>query len=72
VRSSLIENTHYYFNDAGLMVFTETYHIERGYCCGNGCRHCPYHYDAVPEPQKSILLTLREKGDPDKFKDNSH
>ncbi|NNC82754.1 MAG: hypothetical protein HKN79_04185 [Flavobacteriales bacterium] len=32
----------YYFNDEGLMVFTESYHLKRGYCCNNGCRHCPY------------------------------
>jgi hypothetical protein len=32
---------HYYLEN-GLFVFTETYHLEKGYCCGNGCRHCPY------------------------------
>ncbi|WP_297335957.1 DUF5522 domain-containing protein [Algoriphagus sp.] len=32
----------YYFNEQGLMVFTEQYHLNRGYCCGSGCRHCPY------------------------------
>ncbi|EMS34851.1 hypothetical protein C943_03173 [Mariniradius saccharolyticus AK6] len=32
----------YYFNEKGLMVFTEKYHLRRGYCCGSGCRHCPY------------------------------
>ncbi|WP_343854308.1 DUF5522 domain-containing protein [Algoriphagus jejuensis] len=32
----------YYINDKGLMVFTENYHLRRGYCCGNGCKHCPY------------------------------
>jgi hypothetical protein len=26
----------------GRMVFTERYHLRRGYCCGNGCRHCPF------------------------------
>ncbi|WP_323756859.1 DUF5522 domain-containing protein [Roseivirga sp.] len=26
------------------MVFTEKYHLKRGYCCKNGCRHCPYGY----------------------------
>ncbi|GAA6754785.1 hypothetical protein Thermus77420_05940 [Thermus thalpophilus] len=24
------------------MVFTEAYHRKRGYCCGSGCRHCPW------------------------------
>ncbi|MGM0945821.1 MAG: DUF5522 domain-containing protein [Bacteroidota bacterium] len=32
----------YYFNEQGLMVFTAQYHLKRGYCCGNGCLHCPY------------------------------
>ena len=26
----------------GLFVMTEGYLLARGYCCGNGCRHCPY------------------------------
>jgi len=31
-----------YFDEKGLMVFNAEYHLRRGYCCGNGCRHCPY------------------------------
>ena len=31
----------YYF-EGSRIVFTPEYHIERGYCCGNGWRHCPY------------------------------
>lgn len=26
----------------GNHVFTRWYHLKRGSCCGNGCRHCPY------------------------------
>ncbi len=26
----------------GLLVFTAAHHLTRGYCCGSGCRHCPY------------------------------
>jgi iron complex transport system substrate-binding protein len=26
----------------GYEVFTAEFHLSRGYCCGNGCRHCPY------------------------------
>jgi len=26
----------------GNLVFTESYHLKRGYCCGSGCLHCPY------------------------------
>lgn len=31
----------WYFEN-GLLVYTATYHLNRGYCCGSGCRHCPY------------------------------
>jgi hypothetical protein len=31
----------FYF-EQGLIVFTAAYHLRRGYCCGSGCRHCPY------------------------------
>jgi len=37
----------FYF-DGGLMVFTEAYHLRRGYCCDSGCRHCPF--EAAPNP----------------------
>jgi hypothetical protein len=32
----------FYFNVDGMMVFTAKYHLKRGFCCGNGCKHCPY------------------------------
>lgn len=32
----------YYTEENGLMVFTAQYHLRRGYCCKNNCRHCPY------------------------------
>jgi Family of unknown function (DUF5522) len=56
----LIEGTDYYLNDNGYMVFTEKYHLEKGVCCGNGCRHCPYAYINVSEPRRSELLSLRK------------
>jgi len=34
----------YYLTEEGLWVFTERYHLKRGYCCRSGCRHCPYGY----------------------------
>lgn len=34
----------FYLNEQGFMVFTETYHLKRGYCCKNGCKHCPYGF----------------------------
>lgn len=50
------EGIDYYFTTDGLLVFTEAYLRNRGYCCGNGCRHCPYDYMNVPEPKRSALL----------------
>jgi len=31
-----------YYMEGPNMVFTAQYHLKRGYCCGSGCRHCPY------------------------------
>ncbi len=28
--------------DGPYLVFTEAYHLKRGYCCNSDCRHCPY------------------------------
>ena len=38
---ALQEGLHYYI-EHGLMVFTEVFLRQRGYCCESGCRHCPY------------------------------
>ena len=46
------------------LVFTAAYHLQKGYCCGYGCRHCPYDYESVPEPKKSQLLQ-EKKGSPE-------
>jgi len=35
----------YYMSDLGFLIFTEKYLLKRGYCCKNGCKHCPYGYD---------------------------
>ena len=59
--NQLIEGEDFYYNEDGYVVLTEKYHLAKGVCCGNGCRHCPYHYENVPEPQKSILLKKQEE-----------
>lgn len=41
----LIEGIHYYIDKNGNWVFTKQYHLARGYCCKNGCKHCPYGID---------------------------
>lgn len=48
VTAPLVEGEDYYLEN-GLMIFTARYHLRRGYCCGNGCRHCPYSEDAMKQ-----------------------
>lgn len=33
-----------FYIENGFTVFTAAYHLSRGYCCKNGCRHCPYEF----------------------------
>ena len=40
-KKEFIGGIHYYLED-GKVIFTEKYHIDRGQCCGEKCRHCPY------------------------------
>ncbi len=44
-QKNIQENEDYYYNEEGYRVFTEKFHLKRGYCCKNGCKHCPYGYD---------------------------
>jgi iron complex transport system substrate-binding protein len=41
LKGSLEEGKDYYI-EGGAFVFTGSYLKRRGYCCGSGCRHCPY------------------------------
>lgn len=43
-REVIKEGEDYYFED-GLMVLTGRYLLRRGYCCEQGCRHCPYGFE---------------------------
>jgi hypothetical protein len=54
-QTDLIEGADYYINTDGFVVLTEKYHLEKGYCCGMGCLHCPYNFENVPQPRKSEL-----------------
>jgi len=40
--SGVLAETKDYYLERGAMVFTASYLQRRGYCCGSGCRHCPY------------------------------
>jgi len=57
----LIKGVHFYINADGYIVFTEKYHLEKGSCCGMGCLHCPYNYENVPEPLRSLLLSSKDQ-----------
>lgn len=60
--SRLVEGEDFYYNEDGYMVLTEKFHLQKGFCCGNGCMHCPYEYINVPEPKRSDLLkNIRKK-----------
>ena len=53
------EKEDYYLTPEGYIVFTEHYHLKRGYCCQSNCRHCPYKEKG------------RERGTGDENKKNS-
>ncbi len=36
------EKPDFYLDADGNTVFTAAYHLKRGNCCDNQCRHCPY------------------------------
>ena len=40
-KPTLVEGEDYYMEN-GLFVFTARFLLRRGFCCDNGCRHCPY------------------------------
>jgi hypothetical protein len=42
-KKMMIEELHYY-KEGSNWVFTEFYHLLRGFCCRSGCRHCVYGY----------------------------
>jgi hypothetical protein len=52
-----IPPSHYYM-DGERLVFTEQYHIDRGYCCGNNCRHCAFE----PKAQKGNTTIFINNG----------
>jgi hypothetical protein len=46
-----------YYIEGDKIIFTEKFHLERGYCCGNKCRHCPY----IPPHKKNNKKTIKDK-----------
>ena len=52
--TGILEGIHYYF-EGERVVFTDIFHFQRGSCCDNGCRHCPY-----TKPRKKGNKNLEE------------
>ena len=59
MKEKIEEGDDFYYNPDGFIVLSEKYHLERGYCCGNGCLHCPFNYKNVPEPKRGKLLLAK-------------
>jgi len=53
--NQLTKEVHYYTDANGNIVFTETFLLARGYCCGNGCRHCPFEKEKVQQVNPGSL-----------------
>ena len=49
--SMLTESKDYYFEN-GLMVFTRSFLLKRGYCCNNGCKNCPYLFKSLMQTEQ--------------------
>jgi hypothetical protein len=58
-KENMIKEEDYYIDAKGRWVFTAAYHEARGYCCGQACKHCPFDYEAVPEPIKTRAQLIR-------------
>ena len=50
-----LEKDEYYLSPEGYLIFTEKYLLKRGYCCKNGCKHCPYGFDRKSMSNKNAL-----------------
>ena len=45
----------------GFNVFTELFHLQRGKCCGNQCRHCPYGWANVSHPSRPARVKSEDR-----------
>lgn len=49
-----------FYVEKGKFVWTEKFLLNRGYCCNNNCRHCPYKGQPKPDQelaQKELVET---------------
>lgn len=63
----LVQDRDYYMEN-GRFVLTAFFLEQRGYCCKNGCRHCPYGFrrkieqlDPKIESESAEKISVEEK-----------
>ena len=56
-----MEEKDYYITEEGYRCFTEAYHLRRGYCCDNGCKHCPYKNADQLRSTKDNIMSKEQK-----------
>ncbi len=44
-------------------VKSELNHLRRGYCCSNGCRHCPWPSSVLSQEVLDALLSMEDLED---------
>lgn len=57
----LEENEDFYWEN-GFMVFTRQYHLKRGSCCKNRCRHCPWNFGRNKKANETNGVLKNEAG----------
>jgi hypothetical protein len=55
MKSNKLDANEFYMEN-GRVVFTAPFHVKRGHCCGNGCRHCPYE----PKHERYTITLQKE------------
>lgn len=60
-QSAVERKADFYLNQQGQMVFTSYFHLRRGFCCGSGCRHCPYKDSLNPDCPQELQLANKQQ-----------
>ena len=47
-----IENQDFYIKN-GMVIFTASFLLRRGFCCNNGCLNCPYNKQKEKTKEKA-------------------
>ena len=69
--SKLTSGQDYYLDESGLMVLTAKFLLKRGFCCGSGCKHCPYEESTLINPYIPRELQIPQQESLDQINENS-